>query len=59
MGLCGTMRIWIEKYSELAQPLTELIRKNVPFEWDENRQEAMDVLKNTIAQSPALHYNRL
>ena len=54
LGLCGTMCIWIKKYSELAWPLTELIWKNAPFEWDEHRQEAMDVLKNTIAQSPAL-----
>ena len=52
LGLCGTMCIWIERYSELARPLTELIWKS--FEWDEHRQEAMDVLKNTIAQSPAL-----
>jgi transposase InsO family protein len=54
LGLCGTMRIWIEKYSELARPLTELLRKDVPFEWNESHQEAMDILKEAVSTSPAL-----
>ena len=48
------MHIWIERYSEVAQPLTELLRKDVPFEWDDQRQEAMDDLKYAISESPAL-----
>lgn len=32
LGLCGTVRIWIRNYSELARPLTHLTRKNVEFE---------------------------
>ena len=35
LGLAGTMHIWIERYSEVARPLTELLRKDVPFEWDD------------------------
>jgi transposase InsO family protein len=54
LGLAGTMRIWIEKYSELARPLTELLRKDVPFNWDDRQQEAMDKLKHAITNSPAL-----
>ena len=27
LGLCGTVRIWIENYSIKARPLTELIRQ--------------------------------
>ena len=54
LGLAGTMRIWIEKFSERARPLTELLKKDVPFEWDDRRQEAMDDLKNAITKSPAL-----
>jgi RNase H-like domain found in reverse transcriptase/Integrase zinc binding domain len=54
LGLAGTMRIWIEKFSELSRPLVELTRKNVTFEWNERRQEAMDALKQAISNSPAL-----
>lgn len=54
LGLCGTMRIWIKDYSLHARPLTELVRKGVPFEWNERRQEAMDTLKDAIINSPAL-----
>jgi len=35
LGLCGTVRIWIPKYSSLIRPLTELYRQNVVFIWDE------------------------
>ena len=54
LGLCGTLRIWIRSYSEVARPLTELTRKNEEFIWNERRQAAMDRLKHAIANSPAL-----
>ena len=54
LGLCGTMRIWIENYSAIARPMTELLRKDVPFEWTERHQESMDILKKALADSPAL-----
>ena len=31
LGLCGTVCIWIKNYSEIARPLTELVRKNISF----------------------------
>ena len=54
LGLCGTMRIWIQDYSLYARPLTELVRKGTAFQWNERRQEAMDFLKEAIINSPAL-----
>lgn len=54
LGLCGTLRIWIKGYSELARPLTELVRKDAEFIWDSRRQQAMDKLKEQVANSPAL-----
>ena len=32
LGLCGTVRIWIPGYSEIARPLTELVRHSEEFE---------------------------
>jgi len=54
LGLCGTVRIWIKNYSELARPLTELWRHNVEFIWDEKRQEAFAKLKELVSSAPAL-----
>ena len=55
LGLCGTVRIWIENYSAKARPLTELIRQDTEFIWDERREEAFRILKEAITSPPALH----
>ena len=54
LGLCGTVRIWIENYSVKTRPLTELIRRDIEFEWNERRQAAFDQLKQAITTPPAL-----
>jgi transposase InsO family protein len=55
LGLCGTVRIWIKNYSELARPITELWRKSEEFEWTERRQEAFNTLKKIVTSAPALN----
>jgi hypothetical protein len=37
LGLCGTVCVWIQDYSHLARPLTELVHKGAEFIWDEWR----------------------
>jgi len=54
LGLCGTVRIWIKNYSELARPLTELIRKETDLVWTDRCQESFDTLKQRVSTSPAL-----
>jgi hypothetical protein len=54
LGLCGTVRIWIENYSKLVRPLTELICKDAEFIWDERRNEAFETLKTKITSAPIL-----
>ncbi|GJE97287.1 polyprotein [Phanerochaete sordida] len=54
LGLCGTMRIWIENYSAKARPLAELVRHDCEFVWDERRQAAFEELKRIITSPPAL-----
>jgi hypothetical protein len=54
LGLCGTVRNWIENYSKLAKPLSELYHKDVEFEWNERRQQAFDQLKQLVSSAPAL-----
>jgi hypothetical protein len=54
LGLCGTVRIWIKNYSELARPLSELWRHDVEFIWDDRRKEAFSKLKELVSSAPAL-----
>ena len=54
LGLCGTVRIWIKNYSEIARPLTELVRKDAELEWNERREQAFQALKEAITSPPAL-----
>ena len=54
LGLCGTVRIWIQNYSLIARPLTELVRKDEEFVWDNRREEAFQTLKQLITTAPAL-----
>lgn len=54
LGLCGTVRIWIQNYSKLVRSLTELYRQGVDFVWDKCRQDAFDEMKTLISSTPAL-----
>ena len=55
LGLCGTVRIWIKDYSLIARPLTELVRKDAEFIWDNRREQAFQQLKQLVTSAPVLH----
>ena len=54
LGLCGTVRIWIQDYSQIAKPLIDLTRKEAEFLWGESQEEAFERLKVLITSAPAL-----
>ncbi len=54
LGMAGFYRKHIEKLSALAAPLTDLTRKNKPFEWDETCQRAYEEIKRRLVCAPAL-----
>ncbi len=45
LGMAGFYRKHIKKLSALAAPLTDLMRKNQPFKWDETCQHAFEEIK--------------
>ena len=54
MGLCGTVRIWILGFSTLARPITSLWKKDAPFIWGEEQDQAFNTLKERICSAPAM-----
>ena len=44
-GLAGFYKRFVKDFSTLASPLTELIKKNVGFKWEQTHEEAFQVLK--------------
>ena len=57
LGLCGTVRIWIPNYSIETIPLVDLTRKekkDEPFHWGPDQEEAFNRLKTAITKAPAL-----
>ena len=58
LGLSGFYRKYIEHYSKIATPLTNLTKKNVPFQWDELCQTVFELLKSALSSPPILAYPR-
>ena len=47
-------RRFIENFSKLAKPMTDLLKKDKKFEWSEKAEEAFQVLKTNLTTAPVL-----
>jgi len=54
LGFTNFYRRFINNYSKIARPLTNLTKKNTPFEWNQEATQAFNVLKTSIASEPTL-----
>ena len=54
LGLSGFYRRFIRDYAKIARPLTTLLKKEVPFVWGVEQEEAFRTLKEKLASSPIL-----
>jgi len=45
---------FVEGYAEIAAPLYELFRKSAVFDWNAERQQAFEMLKDRLASPPVL-----
>ena len=54
LGFCNFYRRFCEDMAEIAQPLTELTKKNEPFVWTKVRDEAFEKLKDRFSREPIL-----
>ena len=56
LGFVGYYRKFIPKYSDIARPLTNLTRKDIPFEWSKAYRAAFEMLKEYLLKEPILKY---
>lgn len=54
LGLVNYYRRFIKGYSKRAAPLTDLLKKNIPWDWNEKCQKAFEELKHAVSEEPVL-----
>ena len=54
LGAVGYYRRFIEAYARIAIPLTELLKKDIEYDWTAARQAAFEELKRRLAIAPIL-----
>jgi len=58
LGFCNYYRRFISKYSEKAEPLTRLTKKDEPFVWVSEQQLTFEIMVKAFNTAPALrHFN--
>ena len=56
LGLASYYRRFIKGFSQIATPLYDLLKKDINYEWTEERQQVFQLLKNKLISAPLLAY---
>ena len=54
LGLASYYRKFIENFARIAEPITQLLSKDVPYQWTEERNNAFEQLKTALTTAPVL-----
>nr|XP_043633041.1 uncharacterized protein LOC122604182 [Erigeron canadensis] len=54
LGLAGYYRRFIQDFSRIAKPMTELTKKGVKFVWTDAQEKAFQTLKTKLCEAPIL-----
>jgi hypothetical protein len=54
LGLAGYYRRFIENFSKIAKPMTELLKKDKKFEWTDTCETSFQELKKRLVSAPVL-----
>lgn len=56
LGLANYYRKCLKGFSKVALPLNRLLTKNTPFKWTTECQDAFELLKEKLTNTPLLAY---
>ncbi len=56
LGVCNYSRQFIENFTDIAQPLTSLLKMDEHFVWTKAQETAMSQLKQCLRSAPCLAY---
>ena len=56
LGFANYYRRFVQSFAHVASPLTDLTKKDIPFHWSTECQEAFDLLKQKLVEAPILAY---
>lgn len=54
LGLAGYYRKFVKNFGIISKPLTQLLRKGVPFRWGSEAEAAFQQLKQALTSAPVL-----
>jgi hypothetical protein len=54
LGMAGYYQRFIENFSKIAKPMTELLKNNTKFEWSEACEKSFQKLKRRLITAPVL-----
>ena len=54
LGLANYYRRFIKDFSKIAAPMTELLKKDIKFEWRKAQEEAFETLKARLSSAPLI-----
>ncbi|KAK4404392.1 Retrovirus-related Pol polyprotein from transposon [Sesamum angolense] len=54
LGLAGYYRRFVKDFSVVAKPLTNLLKKNAPFNWNDKCAQSLKELKKRLTSTPIL-----
>ena len=58
LGLAGYYRKFIEHFSQIARPLTELLKKETNWKWTDREETSFSQLKERLTRAPILQYSK-
>lgn len=56
LGLAGYYRRFISNFAKISKPLTKLLQKDIPFNFDSNCKNSFEELKTALTSTPILIY---
>ncbi|CAI7782923.1 unnamed protein product [Closterium sp. NIES-53] len=54
LGFANYYNRFVPQYAKIAAPLTNLLKKNTPFKWEDVHQQAVEQLKTALTSAPVL-----